>query len=130
LRQAIDFLSEPGGDHGFLALTLGNLAVIYDAEGRLSEAGSLYDRALSLQIEPHEAGEVAQRLGSTALLALAQDTRDMARAESLVQRALDLFARDLAMETACRAAGLTTLARILEIPGKLVDCWALFLASA
>ena len=56
-----------------------------------------------------------------AWLAMAQDTRDMARAESLVQRALDLFAQTQALETAGGAVALGTLARILEAQGKLAE---------
>ena len=110
-----------GPDHPSVATSLGNLAGLLRATGRLAEAEPLYRRALAIgeaSLGPDHP-RVATSLGN--LGGLLRDTGRLAEAEPLYRRALAIGEASLGPDHPSVAIDLNNLAQLLQDIGRLAE---------
>ena len=75
-------------DHPFVARTLHNLGTVYQAQRRLDEAKSLYQRALSIWEKNPGVGKLDAATAEISLAAVYADQGYYPRAEALLKKAI------------------------------------------
>jgi CHAT domain-containing protein/Tfp pilus assembly protein PilF len=116
-------------DHPSLATTLGNLAGVLRAQGKLTEAESLYRKSLAIEekkLEPDHPS-LATTLGNLA--AVLQDQGKLTEAESLYRKSLAIVQKKLEPDHPSLATTLGNLAAVLHAQGKLTEAESLFRKS-
>ena len=106
-----------GASHPCTAISLNNLADLYQCQGKYSEAEPLYMRALQIREEQlgHEHPDTAQSLGNLATLYY--DQGKYAQAEPLYVRALAIHEKQLGHEHPNTATSLNNLALLYDHQG-------------
>nr|WP_232224256.1 tetratricopeptide repeat protein [Mastigocladopsis repens] len=109
-----------------LATSLNNLALLYDSQGRYSEAEPLYQQALELRkrLLGEEHPDVAQSLNNLAYLYRSQGR--YIEAEPLYQQALELRKRLLGEEHLDVAQSLNNLANLYRSQGRYIEAEPLY----
>ena len=105
-----------GEEHPDFAISLNNLALLYESQGRYSEAELLYQQALKKQILGEEHPNVATVLNNLALLHKTQGR--YSEAEPLYQQALALRKKLLGEQHPNVATSLNNLAGLYESQGR------------
>ena len=110
-----------GPDHPDTALSLNNLAALYRAQGKLTEAEPLYRRALEIceRVLGPDHPDTALSLNNLAALYRAQGK--LTEAEPLYRRALEIRERVLGPDHPDTATSLNNLAFLYKAQGKLTE---------
>src|SRR6516225_139937 len=118
-----------GPNHPSVAVSLNNLAELYQAEGRYAEAEPLYKRSLAIRekalgpVHP----DVAASLGNLAQLY--KDQGRFADAEPLFKRSLTIRKKALGPDHPDVAASLNALASLYQHQGRYADAEPLYKQS-
>ena len=128
-EQVLEIRESILGNHPDTATALNNLAELYRAMGRYSEAEPLYQRSLSIREQQLGADhpDTAQSLNN-----LAELYRAMGRysdAEPLYQRSLSIYEQQLGADHPNTAATLNNLAGLYESMGRYSEAEALYKRS-
>jgi len=114
------------GDHPNVALSLNNLANLYEFQGKLGEAESLYQQALAMfqRLFADDHPHMALILNNLGLLYKSQGK--LAEAEPLLQQALAMFQRLFTGDHPNVALSLNNLAYLYHAQGKLAKAETLY----
>jgi tetratricopeptide (TPR) repeat protein len=126
-KQGLSAIKERlGEEHPDVALSLSNLASIYDDQGRYAEAEALYHQALELykRLRVEEHPDVAETLDNLALVYKSQGR--YAEAEPLYQQALSMRKRLLGQEHPSVAKSLNNLANLYRLQRRYGEAEPLF----
>ena len=110
-----------GPDHPDTALSLNNLAVLYDSQGKLTEAEPLYRRALEIRERVLGPDHPDTALSLNNLAVLYQVQGKLTEAEPLYRRALEIRERVLGPDHPDTALSLNNLAVLYDSQGKLTE---------
>lgn len=129
LERALDLSEGLGGDRPALATILSNLAMLYDHQGRYSEAEPLYQRSLKIREKTLgiEHPDVATSLNNLA--ALYEGQGRYSEAGPLYQRSLKIKEKELGVEHPSLAAPLNNLAEHYFNQGRYSEAEPLFQRS-
>ena len=114
------------GDHPDIALSLNNLAALYDSQGKLSQAEPLCQQALAMRQRLFEGNhpDIAQSLNNLAALYRSQGK--LSQAEPLYQQALAMRQRLFEGDHPDVALSLNNLAALYDSQGKLSEAEPLY----
>jgi CHAT domain-containing protein/Tfp pilus assembly protein PilF len=118
-----------GKDHPDVALSLNNLAALYEAQGKYSEAAPLYQRSLAIVEKAlgKDHSDVATSLNNLALLYKKQGK--YSEAEPLYQRSLAIDEKALGKDHPDVAKSLGNLATLYVAQGKYSEAEPLYQRS-
>lgn len=120
---------ELGPDHPETLLVVNNLAVLYDALGRYTEAEPLYQRAISANERRFGPEHPDTLLAFHNLGALYDSMGRYAEAEQLIQRALAARERVLGAEHPDTLQSLHGLASVFELQGRYAEAERFYLRA-
>ena len=107
------------GDHPDVALSLNNLAALYDSQGKLSQAEPLYQQALAMLQRLFEGDHPSIALSLNNLAFLYNSQGKLSQAEPLYQQALAMRQRLFEGDHPDVATSLNNLAALYNSQGKL-----------
>jgi esterase/lipase superfamily enzyme/Flp pilus assembly protein TadD len=115
-----------GPDHSLVAISLTNLAALYQSQGRLAEAEPLYKRALAIYEKALGPDHRDMAASLNDLASLYQSQSRFAEAEPLYKRALTIYEKALGPDHKDVAASLNNLASLYRSQGSYTEAEALY----
>lgn len=110
-----------GSDHPDVAMSLSNLAALYDHQGRYEEAKSLFKRALAIRERAPETDHLDMALILNNLAALYYHQSWYEEAEPLYERSLAIRVRVLGPDHPGVATSLNNLAALYDHQGRYAE---------